>query len=397
MMDAMKSDDRKRFRSKKKLILFIGIPVIIIVIIILNVSQKKGGKEVEVALVKKGEIVSQVTASGELRAKSQVDISAETIGRIKKIHYHEGDYVKKGALLIELDDVNANASRQLAQAQLNQAEQDLSRGKKLFEKQLISQESYEKVQLAYQSARAQYEQAIDAYRRTKIYAPIAGKVLKVNVEEGETAVMGTMNYQGTVLMTIADLSRMIAVVTIDETDVPNVRTSQMATIIADALPDSNFPGMVTKVGLMPITSQLSTEKVTDFEVEIELDEFSPLLRPGMNVKTDITTSEKTDVLVIPIQASGKRKIDGKAVESVYLVSAGKAKLVKVETGVSSDNEIEILTGVVEGDTVIVGPYRTLSTLKDGQQVKCVFEEPDTSSEMTTSQLRQLKKAARKRI
>jgi HlyD family secretion protein len=131
--------------------------------------------------------------------------------------------------------------------------------------------------------------------------------------------------------------------------------------------------------------------VTDFEVEIELKEFSTLLRPGMNVKTDIITSEKDSVLVIPIQASGKRKIDDETVESVYKVSERTAQLVEVETGVSSDDEIEILSGIEVGDTVIIGPYRVLSTLKDGQSVKCKVEEPDSSADKTISQMRRLKK------
>jgi HlyD family secretion protein len=363
--------------TKKKLIIIVGIIVVVGVIIALNVLPKKEGQEVEVAVVARGEIVSMVTASGELRAKSQIDISAEMIGRIKRVHYTEGDYVKKGALVIELDDVKADANRKLAQAQLKQAEQAYDRGMQLFQKELISQESFEKIELSYETARAQYEQAHDTYRKTRIYAPISGKIMKLNVEEGETAMMGTTNIQGTVLMTIADMSSMVAVVTIDETDVPQVRISQAVEVIADALPDSMYPGVVTKVGLMPITSQLTTEKVTDFEVEIELKEFSPLLRPGMNVKVEITTDEKTDVFVIPIQASGKRKIEEEMSETVFLVHEGKAHLTEVETGIASDIELEILTGLQEGDTIIIGPYRVLSKLKDGQPVTFTIAEDDT--------------------
>jgi HlyD family secretion protein len=374
--------------KKKKKIFLIGIGVVIAlgVIILLNLAPTKKGKEVEVTIVTRGNITSEVTASGELRAKSQIDISAETIGRIKRIYYQEGDYVKKGALLIELDDVNVAASRSLAKAKLMQAKQDLDRGMKLFEKELISEESFEQIKLGYETARAQYEQANDNFRKTKIYAPISGKVMKLNVEEGETAVMGTMNYQGTVLMTIADLSRMIGVVTIDETDVPSVNVGQTAEVIADALPDTTFPGVVTKVGLMPITNQLTTEKVTDFEVEIELNEFSPLLRPGMNVKTDIITGEKTDVIVVPIQASGNRKLDGKTGETIFIVQDGKAHLTEIETGISSDVDIEIIHGVEEGDTVIIGPYRVLSKLKDGQSVYYAVEEEKDTLVTTTSQV-----------
>ncbi len=365
--------------KKKRILIIIGAVIVLIVIVVLNLSQRDSGEKVEVALVKKGNITSKVSASGELKAKSQVDISAETIARVERIRHVEGDHVTKGDLLIELDDVQADATRKLASAQLQQAEQDLLRAEKLIEKKLISQESFERIELSYETAKASYEQAMDAYRKTKIYAPISGKIMKVNVEEGETAVMGALNYGGTVMMTIADLSQMIAVVEIDETDVPDVRVGEHAEVIADALPDSVFAGKVTRVGLMPITSQLSTDEATDFEVEIELQNFSPLLRPGMNVKADIITSEKTDVLTIPIQASGKREVEDELVETVYIVDNGKAKLVKITPGVSSDTETEIVSGIEDGDTVIIGPYRVLSKLKDGETVSFTVEEPDTAT------------------
>ncbi len=365
--------------KKKRILIIIGAVIVLIVIVVLNLSQRDSGEKVEVALVKKGNITSKVSASGELKAKSQVDISAETIARVERIRHVEGDHVTKGDLLIELDDVQADATRKLASSQLQQAEQDLLRAEKLIEKKLISQESFERIELSYETAKASYEQAMDAYRKTKIYAPISGKIMKVNVEEGETAVMGALNYGGTVMMTIADLSQMIAVVEIDETDVPDVRVGEHAEVIADALPDSVFAGKVTRVGLMPITSQLSTDEATDFEVEIELQNFSPLLRPGMNVKADIITSEKTEVLTIPIQASGKREVEDELVETVYIVENGKAKLVKIIPGVSSDTETEIVSGIEDGDTVIIGPYRVLSKLKDGETVSFTVEEPDTAT------------------
>jgi HlyD family secretion protein len=363
--------------KKKRLLIIIGAVIVLIVIVVLNLSQRDSGEKVEVALVKKGNITSKVSASGELKAKSQVDISAETIARVRRINHVEGERVKKGDLLIELDGIQADATRKLAGAKLEQAEQDLHRAEKLIEKKLISQESFERIALSYETAKASYEQALDAYRKTKIYAPISGKIMKVNVEEGETAVMGALNYGGTVMMTVADMSQMIAVVQIDETDVPDVRVGEHAEVIADALPDSVYSGTVIKVGLMPITSQLGTDEATDFEVEIELHGFSPLLRPGMNVKTDIITSEKSNVLTIPIQASGKREVDDKLVETVFVARDGKARLVQIVPGVSSDTETEIVSGVGEGDTVIIGPYRVLSKLKDGQTVNFTIEEPDT--------------------
>jgi HlyD family secretion protein len=370
--------------KKKRILIIVGAVILVLVIVVLNLSQRDSGEKVEVALVKKGNITSKVTASGELRAKAQVDISAETIARVEKIHHNEGDFVKKGELLIELDDIQAGATRKLALAQYEQAEQDLERAQKLLEKELISLESFERIELSYKTAKASYEQAVDAYRKTRIHAPISGRIMKINVEEGETAVMGALNYGGTVMMTVADMSVVIAVVTIDETDVPDVKVGQVAEVVADALPDTVFPGVVVKVGLMPITSQLTTDKVTDFEVEIELDAFSQLLRPGMNVKTDIKTNEKTDVLTIPIQASGKRKINGETAQTVFIVKDGEAQLTEISTGVSSDQDIEIASGVEEGDTVVTGPYRVLSKLKDGQKVS--FETPEEDSTSNSSRL-----------
>ncbi len=353
----------------KKIFLIIGIVVIIFLIVVLNLTQKSKAETVEVQVAKKGDITSKVSADGTLKAKAQVDISAETIGRIKKIYYKEGDFVKKGNLLIELDDVQARANYNLAEAQLKQAEQSYKRVKNLYEKGLISNENFETAQLNFESARARYDQALDSYNKTKIYAPISGKIMKVNIEEGETAVMGTMNYAGTVLAIIADMSRMIAVVKIDETEVPQVKAGQDAEIIADALPDSVYSGIVTKVGLMPITSITATEQATDFEVEIELKDFSDDLRPGMNVKAEIFTNRKSGVLIVPIQAVGRRKKKDRLVESIFIVKGSKAVLKEIKTGIAGDNEIEIVSGVDEGDTVIAGPYRVLSKLKDGDRVE----------------------------
>lgn len=368
---------------KKKTWIIIGVIVVIVALVVANILlQKKSGKEVEVAIVSRGNIKSEVTASGILRAKSQIDISAETIARIERIHYGEGANVKKGDLLIELNDIDARASMDLAEAQLSQATQEFNRAQQLYAKELISKESFEKYTLNYETAKAQYDRAKDAYRKTRIYAPISGKVMLVNVEEGETAVMGTMNYQGTVLMTIADMSQMIAVVLVDETDIPDVKLGQTARVIADALPDSSFPGSITKIGLMPIYSELGTDNVTDFEVEIELTNFSSLLRPGMNVKTDITTDKKEDVIVIPIQAAGKREIEDEdtTAQTVFVVHGDEARLTKIVMGVSSDTETEIIEGVAEGDTIIIGPYRILSKLEDKQKVTFEVEEEDSLSQ-----------------
>lgn len=352
----------------KKIYIGIGIVVIILVLVIVNLKAKPSGKNVEIAIAGKGEITSRVESTGELKAKDQVNISAQTIAQIDKIYYAEGDYVKKGALLIELDATQAQANQVLAEASLLQADQDLQRGKTLFEKKLISQQEFNQVQLAYTTAKTKYDQAHDALLKTRIYAPIAGRIIQLNVKEGETVVMGTMNNSGTILMVLADMTTMLAVVDVDETDTPDLKIGQPAEVTADALPDSIFKGKVTKIGLMPVPNLLSTEQATNFEVEIELKEFSPLLRPGMNVSGDIITSEKKDILTVPVQAMGRRMKDKKMTETVFVAKGKKAVLKEIKTGSSSDTDIEILSGIELGDTIITGPYRILSKLKDGESV-----------------------------
>jgi len=363
----------------KKILIVIGVVVVILVLIIVNLKAKPAGKNVEIAIAGKGEITSRVESTGELKAKDQVNISAQTIAQIKKINYAEGDYVKRGALLIQLDDTQAEANQSLAEAGLKQADQDLRRGQALFDKKLISPQEYDQVQLAYTTAKTKYDQAHDALLKTRIYAPITGRIIQLNVKEGETVVMGTMNNSGTILMVLADMTTMIAVVDVDETDVPDLKLGQPTEVTADALPDSIFSGKVTKIGLMPVPNMLATDQATNFEVEIEMKEFSLLLRPGMNVTADIITSQKNDILTVPVQAIGRRMKDKKMTETVFIAKGKKAFLKEIKTGSSSDTDIEILSGIELGDTVIVGPYRILSKLKDKETVTFAALPSDTNA------------------
>jgi HlyD family secretion protein len=369
---------------KKKILIIIGIVVVVLVLVIVNLKAKPSGKNVEIAIAGKGEITSRVESTGELKAKDQVNISAQTIAQIEKINYAEGDYIKKGALLIELDATQVLANQALAEAGLKQADQELQRGKTLFEKRLISQQEFDQVQLNYTTTKTKYDQAHDALLKTRIYAPIAGRIIQLNVKEGETVVMGTMNNSGTILMVLADMSTMMAVVDVDETDTPDLKIGQAAEITADAMPDSIFNGKVTKIGLMPVSNLLSTDQATNFEVEIELKEFSPLLRPGMNVSADIITSEKKDILTVPAQAMGRRMKDKKMTETVFVVKGKKAVLKEIKSGSSSDSDIEIVSGIELGDTIITGPYRILSKLKDGESVSYAPIQSDSTKTGTKS-------------
>lgn len=357
-------------RKRKRILIGVGVVGILALIILLNISSTEGGgMKVKTTKAKIGSIISKVSATGELRAQSQVDISAEVMGKVEKLYVKEGDWVEKGHLLCVLDQTRYKADLNLSKARFLQAEKSFKRTQALFQDSLVSQKTYEDAITELEIAKAQYEEARDNLKKTEVRAPISGRIVKLNIEEGETVVIGTMNNPGTVMMTIADLSKMLAIVEVDETEIADIHPEEEAKIELDAFPDTAIKGKVERVGYMPLqSSSLSSERETNFEVRIEILGTSPLIRPGMTVSADIITAKKDSVLVIPIQAMGKREIKGKKVESVFVAEDNTAKLKPIETGKSSETEIEIIKGIKSGEVVITGPYKVLAKLKDGDRV-----------------------------
>ncbi|MFZ2492542.1 MAG: efflux RND transporter periplasmic adaptor subunit, partial [Thermoanaerobaculia bacterium] len=223
--------------------------------------------------------------------------------------------------------------------------------------------------------------ARDTLSKTTMTAPMDGIVTALPVEEGEVAVIGTMNNPGTKLLTIADMSEVEAVMEVDETDIPNVKIGQEATVTIDAYPNKTFSGVVTEVGSSPMTSQLgtSTGEAVNFEVKIQLKDPPPGVRPGFSASADIVTGTRLKAISIPIQALVVREKPGKPgekstakpveEEGVYVHENGTVKFVTVKTGLSGDNSIEIVTGLKEGQQIVTGPFRALRDIKDGSKVK----------------------------
>lgn len=333
----------------------------------------KGPKvpEVEVTKIKRGEIVSTVTAEGELRAQNQVDISAEIVANVEKVLVEEGDFVEKGTLICLLEDDSLISERRLYNAQRDQAKAAFERGKALYQEDLSSLADYEALLANYEAADAQLEKSEVGLGKTRIYAPISGQVISVNIEVGETVMMGTSNNAGTVMFTLADLSAMQAEVNVDETDIVAVAPGQPAGITLDAIPDITLDAEVYSIGYMPSSEGLLSSGVTEFEVILDIMADDSALRPGMSASADITSAVREDVLTCPLQALGEKEIDGKPVETVFVLEKGTVKLVVVATGISDGASIEILSGIKEGQIIISGPYNTLRTLKDGDRVKMI--------------------------
>jgi HlyD family secretion protein len=366
-------------RKRRKMLIraiVIGVIAVVAAFVIVKITCRPPQlPEVEVMTLAPGGIVSTVSADGELEARNQVDISAEIVARIEKVYVKEGDEVEKGRLLCVLDDDELRSQRDLNRSRLVEAEASYRRGKALFEEDLISEADFDARRTAYEVAKAEFEQSEDNLSKTRIYAPLAGRVVRVDVEEGETVVLGTMNNPGTVMFTLGDLSAMQAKIYVDEADIVDVSAGQPAKVTPDAMPDVEFDARVRTIAYMPAAdTDAEGTDVTEFEVVLDIVDIDVRLRPGMSVTGVITTATRDDVLACPLQAIGRQELEGKTRDTVFLLDGNRAKVVPVRTGISDGTRVEVVEGLEAGQRVIVGPYTVLRTLEDGDDVKVVEGE-----------------------
>jgi HlyD family secretion protein len=408
--------------KKKKLLIILAVAVVVVIFVLANLM-KSGEKtyKVESEEIKKGEISSVVSASGRVLPKRTVKISAYVPAKIMKLPVEDGDWVKQGQLLVQLDPASYQAAMdqykaqtKVAQANLEQAQMVFDRQKELFERNLTSKEQYDASLTSLNVSKAQFEQSNaalekvkDDLSKTQITSPMTGVVTELNAEVGEIVMIGTMNNPGTVIMTISDLSEIEVEVEVDETDIANVKLGQDTKIEIDAFPDTSYQGEVTEIGNTAKISGYGTqEQVTNFMVKILLLEEVSGIKPGMSASVDITTDKRLEVLKAPIACVVMGNIDSDSLkkeeeqvkgseakaseegegeekaeeeeeekkekedaEGIFVIENDRAKFVPVETGISDEQNIEIISGLKEKDEIIVGPYKTLRTIKDGNKVK----------------------------
>jgi HlyD family secretion protein len=389
----MKENKLKKFLKKwKKILIPAGALLLVGIIVIVNLRQKGEVKKVRAEEVQKGEIKSVVSGPGRVRPKTEVDISSDIMGKIIRLNVKEGDRVKQSKVLALLDDTNEKAELETATANFNFTERSFERKQKLFAEDLISSEEFQQAEAEYKTIQMRVENTRRNFEKTRIITPISGIVTKLNVEEGEIVVTGTMNNPGTVLMTIADLSSMEVTTTIDESEIVDVKTGQSAEIEIDAYPDTSFKGEVSEIANTgSIQRERTFEEVTNFDVEVAVLDTVGALRPGMTATVDIITAERDSTLKIPIQSvvlrnpskkeKGKEEENSeedegswgkdkkKKIEGVFIVKEGKVEFTPVETGISNETHIEVLEGVQEKEQIVTGPFRTLNDLEDGDLVK----------------------------
>ncbi len=401
---------------KKKTIIILAVIAVLVIIAFLALGSH-GEKGVKVTLdkVKRTDLTSIISASGEIKPKKNINISALIPGRIVKIGVKEGDVIKAGAFLLKLDSTQyeANAERdrafiQSSQAELIKAQTTLDKNKSFYDRQknlydngLISMDQLEQaksqldisdagvrsIDFQIQQARASLKSTVDNLNKTEFLSPIDGVITSRPAEEGEMAIIGTMNNPGTVLMTIADLSVMEVEIQVDETDVGGVELGQTANIRVDAFPDQVIIGKVTEIGSSAIqkttlAASSNTQESKDFKVKITLENPSKLLKPGLSASADIISAEKKNVLAVPISALVLRdkkadvlapalasKKSGSEEEGVFAVVGGRSKFVPVKKGIMGELMIEITAGLAEGQEIVAGPYDALRQLKDDTLLK----------------------------
>jgi HlyD family secretion protein len=389
--------------KKKKYILIIVV-IVVLVAAIGGLALRGGGDEtltVETAKVDRQKIVEKVSATGKIQPKIQVKISADVSARITKLVVVDGQWVEEGTLLVELDREryiaavesaeatvrSAQANATLVNENLERAEREYTRSKELVAQNLESQSVFEAKESEYQvevaryeatqnqveQARAALKQARDDLSKTTIFAPMAGTITDLRKEQGEIAIGS--QFQEDVILILSDLSEMEAQVNVDENDIVSIRIGQEAEIEVDALLDQTLKGIVDEIANSANSSAMGgADQKTEFEIKISIIDPPSTLRPGMTASSDIFTKTNEDALSVPIQSVAVRTVDQLVmasetredaeerytadkdgfVEIVFCIEDGKAIAKQVETGIQSDELIEVLEGLEEGDEVVTG-------------------------------------------
>lgn len=393
----------------KKVVLALAIVFVLaaaaLIAVFVAVGGAKKGKRVYADEIVRRDIVELVKASGEVNARVKVNISSPLIAKIERLYVKEGDEIAAGRPFLELEKqafISARddwasrlqmAKNEVAQARIDLADAELkaARARRLAGDGILTKEQLEAAELGLASAglrltaaeeqvvqaRANLAKAQDDLAKTTIFAPLSGRVVSLQAEEGEVVISGTINNAASVIGIIADLSEILAEVDVDETEIVRVRVGQRAKLSVDALPERTFEGRVMEIGSSGFNRPQQPD-VTFFRVKLLFESPDADLRPGMSARADIQTAEKKDVPVAPIQAVVRRppagatpsavESDPEEIEVVFVIADGKAAQRAVETGLADETAVEIVSGLAAGEQVASGPYRVLKDLKDGEAV-----------------------------
>ncbi len=411
----------------------IGGVLVIAVAALAYVSAKKNqSKPVEVRTekVESRDLVASVTASGQIQPRTKVNVSADVTGKIVHLAVKEGDIVKKGQFLLQIDPEQVTAALQRAEAflassraQEAQSRANLLQAQKNYDRQValkssaalgVSEEQLEQLKTQSEVSKALAEaarysvvQAVASVRdarqaltRTTIVAPMSGKITRLVVEQGETAIMGTLNKDAATLLTISDMSVLETKVKVDETDVARISVGDSAIIQIDAFPDTTFIGRVIEIANSSVAKSGSTtatsDQAIDYEVRVQLLNPPKDTRPDFSATAKIVTANRKNVLSIPIIALTVREneklpnadtavtvgrgqptkeVGKRDVEGVFVVGTdNKVSFRPVKVGIAGERHFEVLDGLKSGENIVAGTYQAIRELKDGALIKVAKPE-----------------------
>ena len=419
----------------------VGIIAIVAIASVLGMSAARRGNkatEVRIETVQKRDLVASVTASGQVDPQTKVDVASDVSGKIMKLAVKEGQMVSAGQFLLQIDPsqpqaqvARSNAAVESAKAQLAQAQTNLDQAQKSYDRsaairkvnpQFIADEQMEQLKTAVDvnkslvqaskhavdQATASLNDAKSALDKTTIYAPMAGQITRLAVEQGETAVPGTFNKDAATLLTISDMSVLETRVKVDETDVSRVKVGDSAEVQIDAFPDTTFVGRVTKISNSSIKSTTATtaDQAVDYEVTIQLLNAPKDTRPDFSATAKVITDKRKAVLSVPIialtvrenqpvqagdtavglgKAKPAKEIGKKDVEGVFVVgNDNKVTFRPVKVGIAGEKDFEIVDGLKEGEKIVAGTYQAIRELKDGALVRETKTDAKTPTPGTKS-------------
>ena len=388
-------------------------------------ASKRGPKAAEVKTepVARRDLVAAVTASGQVRPNVKVDVASDVSGRIVRLAIKEGDVVTRGQFLLQLDPEQYAANVQRAQAAVSSAQAQLAQARANFigaqrqadrmtaiqkqNAQLVSAAELDNLRTQSDVNRALVEaaghgvdQALASLRdarqalgKTTIVAPMSGKVTRLNVEQGETAVPGTFNKDAATLLTISDMSTLETRIKVDETDVARIKLGDSAVVQLDAFPDTTFIGRVTQISNSSVkatATQQAADQAVDYEVTVRLVNPPTDTRPDFSATAKVVTDTRNRALSVPIialtvrenQPTGgadsaptrgrqpQKEVGKRDVEGVFIVGKdNKVAFRPVKVGIAGEKYFEVLGGVKEGETIVAGTYQAIKDLKDGALIR----------------------------
>ena len=422
----------------------VGGGILLAIALIGGLSAAKGrnkATEVRIESVERRDLVASVTASGQVQPHTKVDLASDITGRIVRLAVKEGDLVTKGQFLLEIDPSQYRAAAERAAAEVASAKSasataspTLIQAKRSYQRllalkkdnpTLVSDEQVEQLKTQVEVTQAQLENANNGIAqsqaslrdaqsqlaKTSIVAPMSGRVTRLNVQEGETAIMGTLNKDAATLLTISDMSLLETKVKVDETDVSRIALGDSTIIQIDAFPDTTFVGRVSEISNSSLKAAASSggspaDQAIDYEVTVTLVNAPPTTRPDFSATAKIITDTRRNVLSIPIialtvredslnkqdsgavtlaKAAPTKEVGKRDVEGVFAVGAdNKVTFKPVKVGIAGEKYFEVLTGLKPGEKIVGGTYQAIRELKDGGRVKAMKTDDKKKTDVAKS-------------